>query len=210
LATTVGAPVLRLPGRGALRYVRRFGSAACGCRNRTNLAVGLQRPTALPSTTSASGQRTRVSSKRHNADIDGLGARSPERSILAGPSATGECVWAKGDCRRPGSTRSAPFLRSPRRWPASHWSKDGSIAGRVRIPRATQGGGCGPGDSRYITGRFGEPNVALICWADRTGEVLAGYGWPQPGCGGRGVRSRSPRRARRRSRPARHRKGRHW
>jgi hypothetical protein len=31
---------LRLPRRGALRYVRRFGSAACDCRNRANLAVG--------------------------------------------------------------------------------------------------------------------------------------------------------------------------
>ena len=48
---------LRLPRRGALRYVRRFGSAASGCRNRTNLAVGLHRRTALPSTTSASGRR---------------------------------------------------------------------------------------------------------------------------------------------------------
>jgi len=48
---------LRLPRRGALRYVRRFGSAASGCRNRTNLAVGLHRRTALPSTTSASERR---------------------------------------------------------------------------------------------------------------------------------------------------------
>ena len=37
--------------------VCRFGSAASGCRNRTNLAVGLHRRTALPSTTSASGRR---------------------------------------------------------------------------------------------------------------------------------------------------------
>ena len=48
---------LRLPRRGALRYVRRSGSAASGCRNRTNLAAGQHRRTALPSTTSASGRR---------------------------------------------------------------------------------------------------------------------------------------------------------
>jgi hypothetical protein len=56
LATTIGAPLFVSRGE-ALRYVRRFASAASGCRNRTNLAVGLHRRTALPSTTSASGRR---------------------------------------------------------------------------------------------------------------------------------------------------------
>ncbi len=43
--------------RGALRCVRRLGSAASGCRNRTNLAVGQHWRTSLPSRTSASGRR---------------------------------------------------------------------------------------------------------------------------------------------------------
>jgi hypothetical protein len=50
------APVFVSCGE-ALRYVRRFGSAASGCRNRTDPAVGLRRRTALPSTTSASARR---------------------------------------------------------------------------------------------------------------------------------------------------------
>ena len=57
LAPAIGAPLFVSRGEGALRYVRRFGSAASGCRNRTNLAVGLRRRTALPSMTSASGRR---------------------------------------------------------------------------------------------------------------------------------------------------------
>jgi hypothetical protein len=56
LATTIGAPLFVSRGE-ALRYVRRFGSAASDCRNRTNPSAGLHRRTALPSTTSASGRR---------------------------------------------------------------------------------------------------------------------------------------------------------
>jgi hypothetical protein len=55
LATAIGAPLFVSRGE-TLPYVR-FGSAASGCRNRTNPAVGLHRRTALPSTTSASGRR---------------------------------------------------------------------------------------------------------------------------------------------------------
>lgn len=77
---------LRLPRRGALRYVRRFGSAASGCRNRTNLAVGQHRRTALPSTTSASGRRR--SSRSISPELrvsSGPGARSALTRVAARP-----------------------------------------------------------------------------------------------------------------------------
>jgi hypothetical protein len=84
---------LRLSRRGAPRYVRRFGSAASGCRNRTSLAVGLHRRTALPSTTCASGRRrsSRSISPRLRVSFQAR-AMFPASETLVQPGANGSAA----------------------------------------------------------------------------------------------------------------------
>ena len=149
---------LRLPRRGALRYVRRFGSAASGCRNRTNLAVGQHRRTALPSTTSASGRR------RSSRSI------SPELRVSSDPGASS--ATASVTAHQGQAVAAAEYLRTQVRVVGGGDARHAGEAGA--IPRARRDVRLGKtSESRQQVLEPGKPSSDAVAVANRWPLQLA-------------------------------------